>query len=572
MPLDAVVLHAVTLELSQKLTGGRIDKVQMPEKDALLLSVRGQGENLKLLISANVGTSRIHFTGAAYENPAEPPMFCMLMRKHLVGAKIVSVTQPEFERMVILELQTRDEMGVQMSEKLVAELMGRSSNIILVGPEGNITDCIRRADFGENAVRRLLPGMIYRLPPKQERPAFFACTGDERARLWRASNPQDSPEKRLMDTFSGLSPLISRELAYRCRGENNMPQAMEALYESVMAGEFTPYMLTKDGAPKDYSFMAISQYGDEAQGETYPDFSSLMDAYYSRRDKAESMRRKSRDLAHSVRTARDRTGRKLEARRSELSRTAGRELVRRNAELITANMYRIKKGDKTLVCEDYYAEDCPHVTIELDSLKTPQQNAAALYKEYSKLKTAEGYLNGLIGENEKQLDYLNSVLDEIERAESEKDLTDIRRELTDTGFLKKPRGGKPDRSRPQGPLRFVSDDGFEMLVGRSNAMNDELSCRTARRTDYWFHAQKIHGSHVIVRCEGAQPPERTIEQAAALAAYYSQARSSGRAAVDYTMVRNVKKPAGAMPGFVTYNDFKTAIASGGEELAERLKK
>lgn len=227
--------------------------------------------------------------------------------------------------MVILELQTRDEMGAQMSEKLVVELMGRSSNIILVGPEGNITDCIRRADFGENAVRRLLPGMIYRLPPKQERPAFFACTGDERARLWRASNRQDSPEN-VDGHFSGLSSPLFPGTCHRCHGENNMPQAMEALYESVMAGEFTPYMLTKkDGAPKDYSFMAISQYGDEAQGETYPDFSSLMDAYYSRRDKAESMRRKSRDLAHSVRTARDRTGRKPEARRSELSRTADGE-------------------------------------------------------------------------------------------------------------------------------------------------------------------------------------------------------------------------------------------------------
>jgi predicted ribosome quality control (RQC) complex YloA/Tae2 family protein len=573
MPLDAVTLHALTNELKTRLEGGRIDKVQMPEKDALLLSVRGQGENLRLYMSANVGSARINLTDTAYENPAEPPMFCMLMRKHLAGAKILSVTQPDFERMVLIKLLTRDEMGEQSEKTLSAELMGRSANIILVGSDGNIIDCIRRMDFGGDAVRRLLPGMIYRLPPKQAKTAFFAASEAERAAAWKESDSAAPEEKRLMDTFSGLSPMICRELAYRCGGgTDSMPEAMEALYDSVMAGDFTPYMLLKDGMPADYSFMRISQYGQTMTGEEYPDFSSLLDAYYSRRDKAESMRRRGRDLAHSVRTARDRTARKLDARREELAKTEGRDAVRRSAELITANMYRMKKGESALECEDFYAEGSPTVKIRLDPLKTPQQNAAAMYREYNKLKTAESYLGGLIAENEKQLDYLDSVLDEIDRAESEKDLADIRRELNGTGFLKKTSGGKPERVKAQQPMSFTSSDGFEILVGRSNAMNDELTNKVARRTDMWLHVQKIHGSHVIIRCEGGEVPERTIDEAAGLAVYYSQARQGGRAAVDYTMVRNVKKPSGAMPGFVIYTDYKTIVAEGSEELEAGLKK
>jgi len=572
MPLDAILLSALTGELSGRLTGGRIDKVQMPERDALLLSVRGQHENLRLLISCNVGSARIHLTGAGFENPAEPPMFCMLLRKHLTGARIASVTQPEGERMVLLDLDTRDELGVESRKRLVAELMGRSANIILVGPDGVIVDCARRMDFGGDAERRLLPGMIYRLPPRQKKTAFFQADSAERARLWRLSDAAVPPDKRLMDTFSGLSPLVCRELAYRCYGDGeNMPEAMDALAESVEAGDFTPWLLTRDGIPFDYSFMRISQYGKSAEGETYPGFSALLDAFYAKKDKAESLKRKGRDLTHTVRTARDRTARKLDARRQELDRTAGREALRRSADLLTANLYRAKKGDSVLTCEDFYAEGSPEITLRLDPLKTPQQNAAALYKEYNKMKTAESCLIGLIAENEKQLDYLNSVLDEIDRAESEKDLADIRRELTDAGVLKKQRGGKPDKSRPQGPLRFLSSDGFEILVGRSNAMNDELTTRTARRTDYWLHAQKIHGSHVIVRCQDETPPQRTLEEAAGLAVYYSQARGAGKAPVDYCPVRQVKKPSGAMPGFVIYTEYKTLVAQGDEPLSQRLK-
>ncbi len=573
MPLDAVTVSALAKELSERLKGGRIDKVQQPERDMLLLSLRAKGENLRLVIAAGTGNARAGITRGSFENPAEPPMFCMLMRKHLVGARILSVTQPEYERMLIFTLDTHDELGVQSEKKLAVELIGRSANAVLIGADGRIIDCMRRMDFAGDALRRMLPGMIYRLPPKQEKPVFFALDPEQRRALIASADKTVPVDKWLMDSFSALSPLICRELAYRCNNDYvNLPDACDALCEAVAAGELAPWLISIDGKPKDFSFMAISQYGPAAQLERYDSFSEMLDAFYTRRDRAEQQRRRSHDLTKTVRTLRDRQQRKLAAQREELRRTEGREDIRHQAELVTANIYRLRRGDRSLECEDYYDPACPVVHIELDPLKTPQQNAAALYKEYNKLKAAEQHLTVLTREGERQLDYLNSVLDELERAETDRDLSDIRRELTETGYIRARKGGKAERVKPQSPMKFVSDDGLEILAGRSNAQNDELTLKLARRTDYWLHTQRVHGSHVIIRCEGEEPPPRTLEQAAGIAAYYSQARGAGKVQVDYTMVRNVRKPSGALPGKVIYTDHKTMLAESDGALAERLKR
>lgn len=573
MPLDAVTVSALAKELSERLEGGRIDKVQQPERDMLLLSLRAKGENLRLVIAAGTGNARAGITRGSFENPAEPPMFCMLMRKHLVGARILSVTQPEYERLLIFTLDTHDELGVQSEKKLAVELIGRSANAVLIGADGRIIDCMRRMDFAGDALRRMLPGMIYRLPPKQEKPVFFALDPAQRRALIASADKTVPVDKWLMDSFSALSPLICRELAYRCNNDYvNLPDACDALCEAVAAGELAPWLISIDGKPKDFSFMAISQYGPAAQLERYDSFSEMLDAFYTRRDRAEQQRRRSHDLTKTVRTLRDRQQRKLAAQREELRRTEGREDIRHQAELVTANIYRLRRGDRSLDCEDYYDPACPIVHIELDPLKTPQQNAAALYKEYNKLKAAEQHLTVLTREGERQLDYLNSVLDELERAETDRDLSDIRRELTETGYIRARKGGKAERVKPQSPLKFVSDDGLEILAGRSNAQNDELTLKLARRTDYWLHTQRVHGSHVIIRCEGEEPPPRTLEQAAGIAAYYSQARGAGKVQVDYTMVRNVRKPSGALPGKVLYTDHKTMLAESDGALAERLKR
>ena len=573
MALDTVMLSALAAELRPKLEGARIDKVRQPEREQVLLSIRNKGENMRLLINAGAGSGRVTLTRQSFENPAEPPMFCMLLRKYLVGARIEKLTQPNWERLLMVDIISHNELGDSVCLKLAIELMGRNSNLVLVGDDGRIIDCLRRMEYGGDVQRRMLPGMIYRLPPAQKKPLIFDC---DRAQIESALNSSEDGkplDKRLLDSFSGLSPLVCRELVHRAFYDINcLPDALEAFLESVRAGEFTPTLLTKDGKPAEYSFMQLKQYGSEYEQQSLNSFSELLDAYYSKRELSERRRRRARELSHSVKTARDRIQRKLVCRLEELERTYGREEIRKNAELLTANMYRVKRGDSSVTVEDYYTDGCPSVEIKLDILKTPQQNAAAMFKEYNKLKTAEIHLTALVAEGEKQLDYLNSVLDELERAETERDLAEIRRELLETGYLKKQKGAKPDKSKKQGPMRFISSDGYEILVGRSNSQNDELTTKTARRTDIWLHTKSVHGSHVIISCEGREPPERTIAEAASIAAYYSQGREGGKTAVDYTAVRFVRKPSGSMPGKVVYTDYRTVMAEADEALCEKLKK
>ena len=573
MPLDAIYLSALTAELKDKLVGGRIDKVQQPERDMLLLSLRAKGENLRLLLAAGTGNARVHLTESSFENPAEPPMFCMLLRKHLVGAHISAVYQPDYERLLIIELEGRDEMGFASQKKLVAEMIGRSANVILVDGEGRIVDCMRRMDFGGDAQRRMLPGMIYRLPPKQEKPPLLETDSAQRKTMIAGSDRQQSLDKWLLSSFAGLSPLVCRELAHRCGGSyDTLPELLDAFADSVQAGDLRPTILYEEGKPRDFSFMPISQYGPAVSCREEESFSKLLDSFYSQRDRAEQQRRRSHQLFKTVRTIRDRIQRKLASQTEELRRTEDRDEVRKTAELVTANIYRIKKGDRTLECVDYYDPECPVIRIALDPLKTPQQNAAALFKEYNKLKAARAHLTGLIEEGERQLDYLNSVLELLSLSETEKDISDIRRELIATGYLRKQGGSKADRSKGQAPWRFVTDDGFEVLAGRSNVQNDELTTKTGRRTDYWFHTQHLHGSHVILRCNGLEPTELAVAQAAVIAAYYSQGREGGKVPVDYTMLRFVRKPSGALPGKVIYTDYKTIMTGADEALVKRLKK
>ena len=573
MPLDAIYLSALTAELKDKLVGGRIDKVQQPERDMLLLSLRAKGENLRLLLAAGTGNARVHLTESSFENPAEPPMFCMLLRKHLVGAHISAVYQPDYERLLIIELEGHDEMGFASQKKLVAEMIGRSANVILVDGEGRIVDCMRRMDFGGDAQRRMLPGMIYRLPPKQEKPPLLETDSAQRKTMIAGSDRQQSLDKWLLNSFAGLSPLVCRELAHRCGGSyDTLPELLDAFADSVQAGDLRPTILYEEGKPRDFSFMPISQYGPSVSCREEESFSKLLDSFYSQRDQAEQQRRRSHQLFKTVRTIRYRIQRKLASQTEELRRTEDRDEVRKTAELVTANIYRIKKGDRTLECVDYYDPECPVIRIALDPLKTPQQNAAALFKEYNKLKAARAHLTGLIEEGERQLDYLNSVLELLSLSETEKDISDIRRELIATGYLRKQGGSKADRSKGQAPWRFVTDDGFEVLAGRSNVQNDELTTKTGRRTDYWFHTQHLHGSHVILRCNGLEPTELAVAQAAVIAAYYSQGREGGKVPVDYTMLRFVRKPSGALPGKVIYTDYKTIMTGADEALVKRLKK
>ena len=568
MPLDAVTLTGLTKELSAVLPGSKIDKITMPERDLVILSLhsRDAGKQ-KLLLCARPGSARLHLTEQSFENPPQPPMFCMLLRKYLSGARITALEQPPFERMVTICLDTQDELGVVSRKRLILELMGKCVNLVLVGEDGRVVDCLRRADYETNEKRPLLPGLFYEAPPAETKPCFFNLTAQERSALWQNAAAERETDQRLLHTFAGLSPLLCRELALA----ENVEGAMEALAAMVEEGRLRPTLLREGSKPRDFSFTPIRQYGELVKNESYETFSALLDAFYGQREKAELIRRRSAELQRTAKTARDRLARKLDARRRELQATEKREDYRRTADLITANIYRLKRGERSFEAQDFYQEDCPTVTIPLDVRKTPQQNAAAYYKQYNKAKTANRVLTELISGSEEEIAYLDSVLHELSRAESDRDLSDIRRELIAGGYLKaneKERRQKKPAARK--PLRFLTSSGAEVLIGRSNEENDALTLHTARRSDLWFHVQKLPGSHVILSQAEREATEQDIEEAAIFAATYSQS-GGGKVAVDYTMVRFVKKPAGARPGRVFYTDYKTLIVQADEELAAKLR-
>ncbi len=520
MPLDAIFTTALCAELREALTGAKIDRVHQPEKDSVVFSLRGAGGTQRLLVCFSGGSTRICLTKQEYENPPQPPMFCMLLRKHLIGARVLDITQPDEERMLLLRLLAYNDFGEPEEKTLAVELLGRNANLILVGADGRIVDAARRVDAEMSPARQVMPGLIYRLPPKPE------------------------PGR-----FSGLSPLIAREMEFR---------GVEKSPASAAKFEKKPMMLVEDGQPKDFSFMEILQYGPAVQCVEYPGWSALLEAFWGEKDRRDHLRSRGKSLAKLVRGAKNRTEKKLGLRKQELAACADRESFKRRGDLITANIWRMKKGMDTLVCEDFYEEGSPAVSIALDPRKTPQQNAALCYRQYTKKKAAEEHLTALIEENAAELAYLGSVADELERAREPQDLADIRAELEAAGYIRASKGKK--KSRPAAPLRYETASGREILVGRNNVQNDELTFRLARRMDIWLHAQKIHGAHVILRCEGAEPSPEDIRRAAELAAFHSEAAQSPRVPVDYTQVRNVKKPRGARAGMVIYTEQKTTLA------------
>lgn len=572
MPLDAVCLTGVVRELNDALLNRRVEKVQQPARDQVVLTFRG---GKKLLLCAGASQARIHLTKLSRENPSAPPMFCMLLRKHLSGGKLVSVVQPSLERAVILTLEVMDELGEPGVRRLAVECMGRYSNLILLDGQGRIIDCLRRVDMEMSEKRQVLPGLFYRLPPAQEKADPLAIDPAGFDRLLSRANPEREAGAFLLDSFFGLSPLVCREIAFRsgCGPVCERPKALRDAFfhwqEQVNAGYFAPSMLSRGGKPSDFSYFPILQYGGDMENRPWESFSLMLDAFYETRERLERVRQRGQDLYKTASNARDRARRKLALQEKEYAQTQDRDRLRVCGELITANLYRMERGEAVLHAQNYYAEDCPDIDIPLDPLLTPQQNAARYFKLYNKAKTAEKYLVEQMALARRERDWLESVLDELSRAETEQDFNDIRRELQDAGYGKGPGKKEPKRGASR-PRTFRSSGGFRILVGRSNTQNDQL-VRESFKTDYWFHTQRIHGSHVILRTEGREPDERSMVEAAALAAYFSQGREGGQVAVDYTQVRNVKKPNGARPGMVVYDPYQTAFVAPSEAIVKALE-
>jgi len=577
MPLDAVCLAGVVHELRGQILGLRIEKIQQPARDQVILTLRG---NQKLLLCAGVSQARIHLTKIARENPAAPPMFCMLLRKHLGGGRISALEQPLRERVVILTVDIVDEMGEAGVRRLILECMGRHSNLILTDGEDRIIDCLRRVDMEMSEKRQVLPGLYYHLPPAQEKADPLTVTEEDFEDLLRRSGGDSPADSFLLEHFSALSPLVCREIASQAGGDPEVPlfQVRSALQDaffrwqnSVKENNFIPFMVTTDDRPTDFSYLPIRQYGGACVGQEMESFSLLLDTFYETRELQERIRQKGQDLIRTATTARDRIRRKLAVQEKEYAQTQDRDTLRIYGELITANLYRMNRGERVLRAQNYYDECCPEVDIPLDPLLTPQQNAARYFKQYNKAKTAERYLTEQMETARHERDYLESVLDEISRAESEQDFNDIRRELQQAGYMKSQFSGKKEPRRAPGkPREFRSSSGLRILVGRSNTQNDQLT-REAAKTDYWFHTQRIHGSHVILCAEGQKPDAQSMTEAAMLAAWFSQGRESGQVAVDYTQIRNVKKPNGARPGMVVYDPYQTAYVTPDKETVGKLR-
>lgn len=576
MPFDAIFLSAVAAELRPVVLGARVDKIHQPSRDTVLLQLRGRE---KLLLSANANRPRIHLTQAGFENPAQPPMFCMLLRKHLSGARLAELTQPPAERSIVLAFDCTDEMGVPCRKHLILELMGRNSNLILTGADGRIIDCLRRVDFEMSELRQVLPGLFYHEPPRLGKLVPSAVEPETLAAQLCALDAPKRADKWLLDTFAGISPLIARELVYRFCGEvdadllslDRVRFAEHLAQELAQLDAAEPVMLLRNERPADFSFRPITQYGSLMTQQTFESFSALLDAFYTETDHSDRMRQKSQTLRKTVTTLYERALRKLEIQRQEHEATLGREHLRQQGDIVTANLHAIARGQTRLRAVNFYDAEMREIEIALRPELSPQQNAARYYKEYTKAKHAEKILTEQIARGEVETQYLGAVLDELSRAENERDLNEIRAELEQGGYVRAADRRKQSKQPPSKPMEFRSSDGFRIFVGRNNRQNDQLSLKTARRDDLWLHVQKFHGTHVIISCEGREPPDETITEAAMLAAWFSQAREGQNVPVDVTPVRFLRKPNGAKPGMVVYDRYRTVLVTPDARTAETLR-
>ena len=563
MAFDAFYMSCV-LEEVRALGECRVEKIHQPSRDTVILLLKHKEGRAKLLIAANPAAPRLHLTTASPENPAEPPMFCMLLRKHIGSARLVAVNQLPMERCAEFVFDCIDEMGDAVQKRLVAELMGKTCNLYLLGADDRIIDCLRRIGLDAGAKRTALPGMYYQNPdPVEKMRPQDASMAD-----LLAAPGADLLADRLMDHLGGLSPLICREAALFAAGDTDaridgcdmaaVAEKLTLFFTQYLTRPIPSYYAQADGTPKQFAFCPICQYGAYKTAEG---FSALLDMYYTVRDRKDALRQKGQAMRKTVNNLCQRLERKLAIQEKELAATYDRERLRQLGDILMANIHSIQKGQKVARCQDFYDENMALIDIPLSVELSPQQNAAKFYKDYTRMKNAEAMLTHQIALGETELVYLRSVLEELNRADSEQALEEIRQELQEGGYVKSDGSKRKMKQSKLSPMRFVSTDGYPIYVGRNNKQNDELTFKMARKDDLWFHASKVHGSHVIVACAGVTPPDNTITQAAQLAAYYAETGSGQNIPVDMTPVKQVKKIPNGKPGMVIYHSYKTVIAN-----------
>ena len=584
MAFDGIMIAAIVNELSTNILGGRIDKVSQPEPDEIILSIRNKGAGYRLLLTANASFPRLHLTGVSKENPLTAPMFCMLLRKHIQGGRIVSIEQPDFERIVHFHIEGFNEMGDIVKKMLIIEIMGKYSNIILV-EDGVVLDCAKHVSYAQSSVRQILPGRPYHAAPSQNkqnpltlnREGFLACWED---------NAQ-AVQKLLYQNYTGISPFAAGIICFAAGVDAALPanastdadksalyNAFNSTMTDVCNGIFTPFTLHANSSiPMGFSVIGRDLYNAESTKD-FDSTSAMVEFYFAAKDNTSRIQQKSQDIRKLVQNFIERCVKKADMQESLLEEVQDREKFKILGELITANIYAIPMGTSSFTAVNFYEEEAPEITIPLDPAKTASENAQAYFAKYNKQKRTHTALMEQMTQNRDELQYLEAVRESLNHSSDGADLAQIREELAAQGFIKKASktGKKPPREQKPKPLHYISSDGYDIYVGKNNIQNDELTLRFAAQDDIWLHTKSIPGSHVILRAKGGKVSDASLEQAAMLAAYYSKGRTSSLVPVDYCPRKQVSKPRGAKPGMVIYDGHKTAYITPDENAVAEIAK
>ena len=586
MAFDAGMLSCVLAEIREKSLGARVEKVFQPERDEIVLQMRSIEGGKRLVINAGSGTPRIAFTTEQKENPATPPMLCMLLRKHLQGAKLSDVRQEGFERVATLEFETRDEMGFSCRRYLIAEIMGKYSNLIFANEQKKIVAALHTVDFSTSSRRQVLPGMTYELPPKQDKQDPTTVTEAEFSSLLSEASPDRACDKWITATFLGISATVAREIAYRaggridltvgeCDGER-LTREFFRVMEMIRSAHYTPTMVSRDGKPTEYAFCELLQYGKDLEARHFESAGEMLDTFFHTRDRENHIRQRASDILRILTNTDARLQKKLELQRGELALCEMGEEYKKSADLITANLYLLSRGMEKALLTDYedYREDGSFGTREilLNPRLSPSANAQVYYKKYNKSKTAKVELSKQIARGEEELRYVDSVFVSLTNAETAADLSEIRDELYRSGYASRMKHYTASKKSVAPTVaKFQTSGGYTVLCGKNNLQNEYITHKLASKTDYWFHVKNMPGSHAVMLCGGEEPSERDFTEAAEIAACFSKGADGQNVEVDYTLVKNVKKPAGTKPGFVIYHTNWSCIVTPNAEKVAKMR-
>ena len=587
MALDGFTLSNIIYELKSNIIGGRVDKVYQPEKDEIILQIRNKGNAYKLLLTANASSPRLHFTTIQKENPINAPLFCMVLRKHLSSGKIIDITQPKFERIVNIQVESINELGDYSVKTLIFEIMGKHSNIILIDDKNNILESIKHISFDKSSVREVLPGRSYSLPPSQNKKNPLETNFKEFMDIIKNSMPTKA-QQIIYKSYNGISPILASEICINANvdpsinTEELLDNQIEDLYKSLdkiiklnLQEKFNPQIIySENDTVLDFTVFDFTMFNN-LEKKYFSSISELLEFFYKSKDLTYRLNQKSQDLKKLISQNIERCAKKKEIQQKTLKDIENRDNLKLYGELITSNIYAIKKGMTKVTLNNFYSENFEEVEIRLDPNLTPAENAQKYFKKYNKEKRTFIALQEQIKQNNEELLYLESVLNSVQTCSDEYDIKEIRAELAEQGFLKRQKNNKNNKqksNKKSKPLHFISSDGFHIYVGKNNTQNDELTLRFAKSLDMWFHTKDIAGSHVIVVSDGKDIPNSTLNEAANLAAYYSKATNSSLVPVDYTLKKFIKKPNGAKPGMVIYETNKTAYITPDEKLIEHMEK